>query len=240
MKGGSDRHQGVYFVTRYTARFSVGKCPLKCIETRQHGVDGCPVRFPLIRHRTSTTVRYDRHCWTRLGAEEKQTISRCSLLTTMDMWTVTVPSKEVWTLEEIVPLMFDKNTEQSVQFHAVPTGTSDVAALPEWGVHRWTYTARHVRDKSGILHVVTSLTRWNPNWMRHWIARTRSKCTRGECMSSALKHQRIRSNRSDCSVTLYVVSCSKDVNEREDASMCPYTLPSIPRLSNGRLQSMSS
>ena len=29
--------------------------------------------------------------------------------------------------------MFDKNTEQSVQFHAVPTGTSDVVALPEQG-----------------------------------------------------------------------------------------------------------
>ena len=29
--------------------------------------------------------------------------------------------------------MFDKNTEQSVQFHAVPTGTSDVVALPDLG-----------------------------------------------------------------------------------------------------------
>ena len=29
--------------------------------------------------------------------------------------------------------MFDKNTEQSVQFHAVPTGTSNVVALPELG-----------------------------------------------------------------------------------------------------------
>ena len=42
-------------------------------------------------------------------------------------------------------------------------------------------------------------------------------------MSNALTHQRIRSARSDCSVTLYVVSCSRDVHEREDASMYPYT-----------------
>ena len=31
---------------RYIARFSVGKSPLKCTETRQHGVDCCLVRFP--------------------------------------------------------------------------------------------------------------------------------------------------------------------------------------------------
>ena len=29
--------------------------------------------------------------------------------------------------------MSDKNTEQTVQFHAVPTGTSDVVALAEKG-----------------------------------------------------------------------------------------------------------
>ena len=59
LKGGV-RETKECFVKGYTARFSVGKCPLTCTETRQHGVACCPVRFPLIRHRTSTTVRCDR------------------------------------------------------------------------------------------------------------------------------------------------------------------------------------
>ena len=79
--------------------------------------------------------------------------------------------KEVRTLEQTVPLMFVKSTEQSVQIHAVPTGTSDVVALPEQGSIAAPLDYSH--------------------------SRSRSKCARGECMSSALKRQRIRSARSD-------------------------------------------
>ena len=73
--------------------------------------------------------------------------------------------------------MFDKNTEQSVQFHAVPTGTSDVVALPELG---------SIAECSIGLHAQSS----------------EFEVCKRECMFSALKHQRIRSVRSDRNVTL--------------------------------------
>ena len=55
-------------LTRYIERFSVGKCPLKCILVK-------------VAKKLDNTVLVV----VRFGTEEKQTISRCTLLTTMDM-----------------------------------------------------------------------------------------------------------------------------------------------------------
>ena len=67
-EGWSERHQGVCLGTRYTARFSVGKCPLKCSLVK-------------VAKKLDNTVLVV----VRFGTEEKQTISHCTLLTTMDM-----------------------------------------------------------------------------------------------------------------------------------------------------------
>ena len=55
-------------MTRYTARISVGKCPLTCSLVE-------------VAKKLDNTVLVV----VRFGTEEKQTISRCNLLTTMDM-----------------------------------------------------------------------------------------------------------------------------------------------------------
>ena len=123
-------------------------------------------------------------------------------------------------------LMFDKNTEQSVQFHSVPTGTSDVVAFPEYG--SIVECAQHAMSEVTVGYCVL---RYLADEMKDKLnapldyshSRSKSKCTNGECMSSAPKHQRIKGARSDRSVVLYIVSCSRDVHEREDVSMCPYT-----------------
>ena len=64
-------------VTRYIGRFSVGKCPLKCSLVK-------------VAKKLDNTVLVVVQFGTK-----KQTISRCTLLTTMDMRSPTFPSKEV-------------------------------------------------------------------------------------------------------------------------------------------------
>ena len=55
-------------MTRCTVRFSVGKCPLKCSSVK-------------VAKKLDNTVLVV----VRFVTEEKQTISRCTLLTTIDM-----------------------------------------------------------------------------------------------------------------------------------------------------------
>ena len=94
-------------MSRNTARFSVGKCPLNAAWLK------------LGRNLT-------RQCWLLSGLVQRKT-DDLSLHSVEDDGHVISDSPIKGSLNSGT----SHNTEQSAQFHAGPTGTSDVVALPE-------------------------------------------------------------------------------------------------------------